>query len=55
MLKTQRPRPKQQIEKKTSPPQQAGYSRDDLRRDTYVPSRDVLGSPRQHKSANRHG
>jgi hypothetical protein len=29
------------------------FTRDDLQRDTYVPSPQVSGSPRQHESANR--
>jgi len=32
---------------------ETGYTREDLRRDTYVPGRDVSGSPRPHESANR--
>lgn len=31
----------------------SGFTSDDLRRDTYVPSPQVSGSPRQHESANR--
>jgi hypothetical protein len=31
----------------------AAFTRDDLQRDTYVPSPQISGSPRQHESANR--
>jgi hypothetical protein len=53
--KTQRPRPEQQPAEQSPMPKTTGYTREDLRRDTYVPSRkEVSGSPRQHEFANRH-
>lgn len=49
----QRPRPQQQDGSGKSPPKSSGYTREDLRRDTYVPtSSQAHGTPRGHEFAN---
>jgi hypothetical protein len=51
---TQRPRPEQHHGVAKSPPTSSGYTREDLRRDTYVPASQSHGSPRAHEFASNH-
>lgn len=48
-----RPRPENASPKLTIQQQNPGFTRDDLRRDTYVPTTGAGGFPRQHKLGNR--